>query len=475
MMSLLVYRPNYAVESCDWILDTILRSRLGISFDCKDSVDNEFRIELAHDSCSLESSIYGVGLTLTLPNIFFSNAANAWLEISSLPLLPLASWDIVACDLDATIVSDTIPVLYGESGFFQDESGSAHLKLDVFGSAFFMLSRYEEAISTVRDSHDRFPAKASIAYKAGFLDRPIIDEYVEILWAAMQRVWPRLERLQCTYRTLLSHDVDWPSSNAFHSPMKVLRSSAANLLKRGDLIGAIRTPWQWLNSRDRLHPSDPYNTFDWLMDLSDKHGLKSSFYFICGCTDPTKDTDYNLEHPAIRRLLRNIHARGHEIGLHPSYNTFRNQSAIVAEADRLKRVCAEEGIIQAEWGARMHFLRWETPLTMQGLEMAGITYDTTLGYADRAGFRCGTCHEYRAFDPVSRQSVNLRIRPLIVMECTIIDERYMGLSVTPEAFEQFMKLKNACRTVSGDFTLLWHNSQFSTVQKRELYQAVLKE
>lgn len=42
--------------------------------------------------------------------------------------------------------------------------------------------------------HDRFPATASLAYRAGFLDRPQIDEYLEILWAAMRRLWPGLQR-----------------------------------------------------------------------------------------------------------------------------------------------------------------------------------------------------------------------------------------------------------------------------------------
>lgn len=284
--------PRQFSAECAWLCSILIEDHLGLKCQVEASDVQAFIISYDH-RC------------LILPDFFFCGIKSAWLKPASLPKLSLPEWDVPSSGLDAILVERTIPILYGEAGFKLDESGNGHLKLDVFGSAFFMLSRYEEAISTVRDSHDRFPAKASIAYKAGFLDRPIIDEYVEILWAAMQRVWPGLERKQCTYRTLLSHDVDWPSYNAFHSPMKVLRSSAANLLKRGDLIGAIRTPWQWLNSRDRLHPSDPYNTFDWLMDLSDKHGLKSSFYFICGCTDPTKDTDYNLEHPAIRRLLRN--------------------------------------------------------------------------------------------------------------------------------------------------------------------------
>ena len=43
-----------------------------------------------------------------------------------------------------------------------------------------MLSRYEELITKDRDQHNRFPATASVAFKAGFLDRPIVSEYLEI-------------------------------------------------------------------------------------------------------------------------------------------------------------------------------------------------------------------------------------------------------------------------------------------------------
>lgn len=61
---------------------------------------------------------------------------------------------------------------------------------------------------------------------------------------------------------------------------------------------------------------------------------------------------------------------------------------------------------------------------------AGMSYDSTLGYADRPGFRCGTCFEYTAFDVVSDQPLSLRIRPLIAMDCTVIAERYLGLGST---------------------------------------------
>jgi hypothetical protein len=232
-------------------------------------------------------------------------------------------------------------------------------------------------------------------------------------------------------------------------------------------------PLIWHGSRSALHRADPFNTFDWIMDCSERHGLTSAFYFICGRTDPSKDAGYEPEHPAIRALMRRIHERGHEIGLHPSYNAYRDPDVVAGEARRLKRVCGEEGIRQDEWGGRMHFLRWETPTTLYGWERAGMTYDSSLSYADRAGFRCGTCFSYPAFDAVSNKALRLRIRPLIAMEQSVIGTAQMNLGAGKSAQEKFLELKNACRAVQGCFTLLWHNSQFDSADRRALYASLL--
>ena len=103
-----------------------------------------------------------------------------------------------------------------------------------------------------------------------------------------------------------------------------------------------------------------------------------------------------------------------------------------------------------------------------------MTYDSTLSYADHAGFRCGTCHEYPAFDPASGTCFNLRIRPLIAMEGTVIGKGYMGLGLTASALEKFSQLKKACRNVEGKFTLLWHHSGFASQREREMYEAIVK-
>jgi hypothetical protein len=41
------------------------------------------------------------------------------------------------------------------------------------------------------------------------------------------------------------------------------------------------------------------------------------------------------------------------------------------------------------------------------MDEAGIDYGSTLSYADHAGFRCGVCYEYPAFDIKKRKQLKL--------------------------------------------------------------------
>ena len=209
------------------------------------------------------------------------------------------------------------------------------------------------------------------------------------------------------------------------------------------------------------------------MDTSEAAGIRSAFYFICGRTNPRRDAQYEPEHPAIRHLMRRIHKRGHEIGLHPSYDTCAHPERIACEGQRLQRICQEEGVDQTQWGGRMHFLRWQWPTTAYGWEQAGFQYDSTLSYADRPGFRCGTCHPYSMFDPVSQRSLHLIQRPLIAMECSVIEPRYLGLGYGHASLALFQRLKQHCHAVGGLFTLLWHNNHLTTSSDRDLYRDLL--
>jgi hypothetical protein len=468
-MALIVTIPDTYQAERDYIISLIFTEFLGL--------DYVVQLSGNADVCISDKDN---GRRLIIPDRLFAIPREQWLTQESLPKEPLEVWDPRTMGFSRSLEFPPIPIIYGEckpgmNGRDHADNGQElRLSVDIFGSCFFMLTRYEEVVKPTRDEHDRFPATASIAYTSEFLDRPIVDEYVEILWAAMKWLCPGLVRKKGKFAMRVSHDVDESSRYGFLSIPQTIRAMGGDILIRGNIIRALRGPLIRINSRNQIHPADPYNTFDYIMDISERDGLISAFYFICGRSHKNYDARYEIDHPAMRHLLRHIHERGHEIGLHPSYYAYKSPQTITNEAARLRRICEEEGIQQTEWGGRMHFLRWETPITLYGWEQAGMTYDSTMSYADCAGFRCGTCHEYPAFDPVKKETVKLRIRPLIAMECTVLDKKYMGLNRTAEAYNVFMKLKNACKSVGGTFTLLWHNTQFATRQKRELYEAVIK-
>ena len=416
------------------------------------------------------------GRELLVSDVLFQTPTDKWIKDDSLPIQPLETFDLSQVPVDIACVNHIIPIIYGsrlDSGNYIDvQDSKVKLGLDIFGSAFFMLTRYEEVVKSVKDEHERFPARASLAYREGFLMRPIVNEYLEILWWFIKKLWPGLERKKRSYRVCLSHDVDWPLSVAGNNPLRVLKTAAGDVLKRKDVQLSMRRLMSLAKVCTGNIDADISNTFDFVMDASERNGLRSAFYFIADHTAGRIDGIYRLEDPWIRKLMKKICGRGHEIGLHASYNSFRSMDQVKREFERLISVAEEEGICQDVWGGRQHYLRWEAPTTWRAWEEAGLDYDSTLTFADHVGFRCGVCFEYPVYDILQRKPLALRERPLIVMEGSMLGGQYMRLS-HEKSLPLIQKLAETCKMFSGDFTLLWHNSSLISWKDRELYGKVL--
>ncbi len=401
-----------------------------------------------------------------IADALFRTSESAWLTAAALPSGPLPRWNLSADGLADAAVATELPVLYGGAPFLRVRDGEVDLGLDVLGSVFFLLTRYEEVASRMRDERDRFPAAASLAVREGFADRPLANEYVEILWRVMTRVWPRLQRRKRVFAERPTHDVDFlrcrqPSLRATFD--RALRDAA---FRREPRLALAR-----FRAYARRDPErDPFNTFDVLMDAGERRGLRSTFYFIAGHTGGAIDGDYELDDPFVRRLLRRIHDRGHKLGLHGSYGTFRDAEAMRSELERLQRVAAGEGVEQDDWGGRQHFLRWENPTTWRGYDQVGLAHDSTLAFAERAGFRAGTCFEYPVFDLLERRPLALRERPLIAMDASLV--RYSRLD-EDEVVAEVNRLRDRCRRYEGEFVLLWHNDWLYSKRGRRLYDRVL--
>lgn len=473
---IVVQVPVSRAPEREYVLSVLLGEFLGIDYRIEPSIEKRVQLTLP-DSNEARA--------INMADSFFGSAGDNWLQPTSLPTTPLKMWSARSDLPEAKLVHDSLPVIYGQPLAFESyrEGESEHtwlrqneegidLGLDIFGSAFFMLTRYEEVASPVLDDHARFPATASLALREGFLERPIVNEYLEVLWTCMQRLWPSLVRRHRTGEVRVSHDVDWPLSRS-GNPARLLKSSAADVLRRRSPSTAVKRIRSYWGRRRGKFDHDPHNTFEYLMNMSERHGHVSAFYFITENTAGPIDGEYDLANPWIRSLMSEIHERGHEIGLHPSYCTYRDPPQIRAEFQNLLQTADDLSISQPTWGGRQHYLRWEAPTTWQGWNDAGLTYDSTVGYADHAGFRAGTCYEYSTFNLISRQQLALKERPLIVMEGTLLGKKYMNLDYT-SALEYALGLRARCLQFEGTFTLLWHNSHFLTRKDFFTYEALLR-
>ena len=91
-----------------------------------------------------------------------------------------------------------------------------------------------------------------------------------------------------------------------------------------------------------------------------------------------------------------------------------------------------------------------------------------------AGFRCGTCHPYPLFDLIGRRALGLVERPLVMMEATVLSPTYMDLGYGERALSLMMQLRQTCRHFGGEFSLLWHSSNFGAAYARTMYEALIQ-
>ena len=352
-------------------------------------------------------------------------------------------------------VENTIPVLFWGKGY-EDGSkpfaerrkdGSIIFYADIIAATFFMLSRWEETVVRTRDEHGRFPAIASVAYKQEFLDRPVVDEYALILRAWLKALYPQWRPKPRQFAVKLSHDIDLVQP--FATFQQGLRTFGGDLLKRKNFGLAKKNLKALFISSITPAKSQHLRNVYKLAELSIRHNLDSAFYFMASKPN-TYDPGYNVASPAVRQCINYLQQQGFEIGFHPGYHTFNNPKRLIEEKARLDAVLGDDN-----YGGRQHYLRFQVPDTWRHWEEAGLSYDSTVGYADYEGFRCGTCHPFAPFDITQNRELNLLEYPLTVMDATLKIYR----NLTPaQGKKRILKLAQRCQKVEGVFTLLWHNS-----------------
>jgi hypothetical protein len=384
----------------------------------------------------------------TLHNGHFFTMRASWMSQAHSPLRDqIPEFVIPFCPKDR--------VNNGGPLFIRNGSDEIRCSTDLLASIVYSLSRAEEVAGKPRDSHDRFPAAESVATKEGFLDRPIVDEYGFALAEALHQMLPGWTPQSRRFRVKVTHDIDLTGM-----PFNV-RSAVGHFLKRRKPMAAA---WDVLSVVAEVQPAYLRSVHE-VVRLARSHGLHSATYWKASAhTD--YDSGYDPRQPRISKVIQSLGESGVELGVHPGYYTYRSLEELGKEVDCLKRIFGKTKL-----GGRQHYLRWH-PESWVDWEKWGLSYDSSVGFAEAPGFRAGTSLPYRPWIIQKNRQANLLEIPLILMDVTLCD--YMKVS-PGSGYEIAAKIISRCKLVGGVFTFLWHNSTLLDPRYGNLYQQLLKK
>ena len=355
-----------------------------------------------------------------------------------------------------------IPFLYG-TPLIEKIDNTIICHADIIASTYFLISRYEEYVNpnSNRDPHGRYIGKQSVPAQAGFIHRPIVEEYGELLRNLLQQAGvPLLPIPQQINHIYLTHDIDSITN------YRRIRGLIGGILRRENITTILK-------SLINIH-NDPAYTFPWILNQDNQLPQATQIYFVKAARQAS-----GLDRPAYNLVGKNFTHLKKEIltsspkaifGLHASYKS-GNIPDIISDERKLLQYAIESQQITT---SRHHYLRSLQPNDMEALIDARITDDYTMGYADIAGFRLGTCRAVRFINPATRKLTSLTLHPLTIMDCTLSEPHYMNLTYK-EALSYSQILINETKQHNGDLCLLWHNTRFTNNDYHsQLYSQIIK-
>jgi len=334
---------------------------------------------------------------------------------------------------------------------------------DIFAASFFLISRYEEYLPHVKDQFDRFPAEESLAYKNGFLDKPIIEIWAYKLLAVLKDKFENFEYKKNRFNFISTFDVD----SAFAFKNKGLVRSFGGFVK-----DIFRFRLQRIFLRILVifkFRKDPFNDFNYIINLHKRYKIETIFFFLIG--DYTSyDKNISYLNTNFRSLIKSI-ADYCKVGLHPSFYTMKDELKLKKEKRRL-----EEIINTPVVKSRQHFLRTTIPETYQDLIDLEINEDYSMGYAQYFGFRAGTCTPFYFYNINYEIQTPLKVFPFAVMDGTLKDYLFMS---TKTALTTILRLADEVKKVDGTFITLFHNETLSETERwigwRKLYKDMVEQ
>jgi hypothetical protein len=232
----------------------------------------------------------------------------------------------------------------------------------------------------------------------------------------------------------LTHDVDLLGGGGLPTAARKLAGSVVHRSRRR-LRESTTFAADALRGRDPDYP---------LEEMLAAEGARGSTCFFLTRQEAPQDGYPDRYGPELAAAVERTRAAGVEIGLHASYRARELRGAIAEEARPL-------GAIE---GLRHHYLRSDPARLAAELREAGLRYDSSIGWPSLPGLRAGTPYPYRLWD-AERGEPGAWELPLVLMDATLAEERYLGLGAD-EAYEVAVAALEPVAEHGGAVAILWH-------------------
>lgn len=237
-------------------------------------------------------------------------------------------------------------------------------------------------------------------------------------------------------KVCLTHDID----RIYKSYQYITR------LYRAISNNDTKAIWHQVQS---LATKNPYWGFDSMIKIEENYNVRSTVFFLNETMRPNllrpnsyKLTfgRYKISDKRIVNVMHYLDRNGWEIGLHGSYNSFKNEEMLRNERESLMEIVGHEIC-----GIRQHYLNIGER-TWEYQKKVGFVYDASFGFNNNIGFKDDKTMPFSPFGDY------FYVFPLPLMDICFmsIDNKWM----------QFEQLLDVCERDNGYLVVNFHQNTF---------------
>lgn len=327
------------------------------------------------------------------------------------------------------------------------KTNSFQIPFDLFGAAFWLLTRYEEYLPHKSDKYKRFHYRSSLAYQYNFLHLPLINLWLKELQTILANHFPELVFKTPTYSFLSSIDID----NAYKYKHKGFVRALAGFISDRRFSKMAQRLRIILNKE-----KDPFDCYDFLIQAHKEKNIQAIYFFLLGDYGPN-DKNHSAANLQFQVLIKHL-ADYSMVGIHPSFGSNTSLHQLKVETNRLSNI-THKTITKS----RQHFSMLRFPKTYQDLLQTGIVMDYSMGYSNANGFRASYCYPFKWYNLEIESTANLLVHPFSLTDITLSSQAQQMNKPILEIAQPFI---DEHKKYGGQLMSIFHNDLFTDDMKK---------